>query len=300
MLRDFYRQESLLRLAFGRFRPLKYPYDRQWQPRLRKGSQQKEHKGEIPFHGLECVRDDYLYPLIERTERSSAHRLLPFLPYLPISVASATLDCGIGDFTFRRRRQGQRRVKRIQLKIVAMFALRRAWASVFAFSKIVHSLHRMMRQPFRHDLGLIGHNVPHKPMSEPTSRRIGIVYYRHDTLGRGTPSIFSVGLMSLPSHVERSGMFPPSLKSGLLRFMVASRGIFALTTLLVRLTANVKTARRVFIGASSPTIARFSVGIRRKSPSKGAFKARSFSGWALGASSIRRRLTVPPVGESGR
>ena len=54
-------------------------------------------------------------------------------------------DCGIDDLAFRRLRQGQRRVERVQPKIVAMYAWRRAWATVFAFSKIVHSLHGVGR-----------------------------------------------------------------------------------------------------------------------------------------------------------
>src|ERR1700704_5414041 len=68
----------------------------------------------------------------------------------------------------------------------------------------------------------------------------------------GAPSIFNVGLMSLPSQVKRSGMFPPSLKSGLLSFIGASCGIFVQTALVVRLRANIRTGRRVFIGAFYP------------------------------------------------
>src|SRR4029077_6736391 len=64
----------------------------------------------------------------------------------------------------------------------------------------------------------------------------------------GTPSIFNVGLMSLSSQVKRSGMFSPSLKSGLLSFIGASCGIFALAALVIRLSASIRTGSRVFIG----------------------------------------------------
>ena len=64
----------------------------------------------------------------------------------------------------------------------------------------------------------------------------------------GTPSIVSVGLTSLPSQVKRSGMFPPSLKSGLLSFIACSDGIFALPVLVIRVSASIRTGSRVFIG----------------------------------------------------
>ena len=59
----------------------------------------------------------------------------------------------------------------------------RAWATIFAFPKIVHSLHCVERRLVSHDLGWSGYDVPHKPMSEVTCRRIGIIYYEHETLG---------------------------------------------------------------------------------------------------------------------
>ena len=62
-------------------------------------------------------------------------------------------DCGIGDLAFRRLRQGQRRVERVQPKIVAMHTRWRAWAAIFAFSEIVHSLQGVGWQLVRHDLG---------------------------------------------------------------------------------------------------------------------------------------------------
>ena len=64
----------------------------------------------------------------------------------------------------------------------------------------------------------------------------------------GTPSIVSVGLTSLPSQVKRSGMFPLSLKSGLLSFIACSDGIFALPVLVIRVSASIRTGSRVFIG----------------------------------------------------
>jgi hypothetical protein len=47
----------------------------------------------------------------------------------------------------------------------------------------------------------------------------------------------------LPSQVKPSGMFPPSLKSGLVRFIVASFGIFARTVLAIKLNAIIRTGR---------------------------------------------------------
>jgi hypothetical protein len=112
-----------------------------------------------------------------------------------------------------------------------------------------------------------GYDVPHKPMGEVTCRRIGIIYYEHSVAAGlaacrlmsstmstrlfaslGTPSIVSVGLTSLPSQVKRSGMFPPSLKSGLLSFIACSDGIFALPVLVIRVSASIGTGSRVFIG----------------------------------------------------
>ena len=85
-------------------------------------------------------------------------------------------------------------------------------------------------------------------MGEVTCRRIGIIYYEHETLRLfGSPSIVSVGLTSLPSQVKRSGMFPPSLKSGLLSFIACSDGIFALPVLVIRVSASIRTGSRVFI-----------------------------------------------------
>src|SRR6476660_5348142 len=63
----------------------------------------------------------------------------------------------------------------------------------------------------------------------------------------GTPAVVSVGLTSLPSQVKPSGMFPPSLKSGLLSFIACSCEIFALPVLVIRLNASIATPRRVFI-----------------------------------------------------
>jgi hypothetical protein len=73
----------------------------------------------------------------------------------------------------------------------------------------------------------------------------------------GTPSIVSVGLTSLPSQVKRSGMFPPSLKSGLLSFIACSDGVFALPVLVIRVSASIRIGSRVFIKPRIPTIARF-------------------------------------------
>ena len=64
-----------------------------------------------------------------------------------------TLHGGINGLAFRRLRQGQRRVERVQPKIVAMYTRWRAWAAIFAFSEIVHSLQGVGWQLVRHDLG---------------------------------------------------------------------------------------------------------------------------------------------------
>ena len=109
-----------------------------------------------------------------------------------------------------------------------------------------------------------------------------------------TPSIFNVGLTSLPSQVKRSGMFPPSLKSGLLSFIACSCGIFALPVLVIRLRATIATPRRVFIESLDPTIARFSEAIRQTSLFKGSLRAKFFAvGWAVGAPFPPTRA-VPP------
>ena len=62
-------------------------------------------------------------------------------------------DCGIDDLPFRRLRQGQRRVERVQPKIVAMYAGWREWAVILAFSEIVHFLQGVGWQLVLDDLG---------------------------------------------------------------------------------------------------------------------------------------------------
>jgi len=64
-----------------------------------------------------------------------------------------TLHGRIDDLAFRRLRQGQRRVERVQPKIVAMYTRWRAWAAISAFSEIVHSLQGVGWQPVCRDLG---------------------------------------------------------------------------------------------------------------------------------------------------
>jgi hypothetical protein len=73
-----------------------------------------------------------------------------------------------------------------------------------------------------------------------------VIYYEHET-----PRLFGYPVdcqRRVPSQVKRSGMFPPSLKSGLLSFIACSDGIFALPVLVIRVSASIRTGSRVFIG----------------------------------------------------
>ena len=65
-----------------------------------------------------------------------------------------------------------------------MHARWRAWATVFAFSEIIHSVHGVGKWTARRDLGDVRSHVPHEPVGKGTYRRIGIVHDQRETPGR--------------------------------------------------------------------------------------------------------------------
>ena len=81
-------------------------------------------------------------------------------------------------------------------------------------------------------------------MGEVTSRRIGIVYYQHETLGPlGYPVYFQRWTDVLAVTSEEFWDVSPLPKSGLLSFIGASCGIFAPAVLAIKLNANIRTGR---------------------------------------------------------